>query len=280
MAPSTQTLKTAALAFLAALAPFSSAHADPPQVVFKNGASILVSALSLQGNNLVVTGTVEGYTVGQTFPTQSADHVFGERPAEINQGIALLLLDNHKEAIKVLEPMAAAQRASAKIPGNFWLETAGALVVAYAINGNSQKVNDLGKEISESTPTPGVDPIVALGKTLLIPSSSANERMSALQELADSSQPADVSAYASYYIGNMLMESKKNTEALEAYLSVTCLYPSGGLILNSAAEIKAAGILTTLTRREEAVALLKSAQITSPGTVLAEQAGKSLESLK
>lgn len=278
MAPSTHTLRTAALTCVAAIASFATAHADPPQVVFKNGASIPVSALTLQGANFVVSGAAEGYTEGQVIPLQTADYVYGERPAEINQGIALLLSGNQKDAIKMLEPVAAAQKASAKIPGNVWLETANALLVAHAINGNAPKVTDLGKEISESTPVQGIDPIVALGKTLL--TSDAKERLDALQDLIGGSQPADISAYASFYVGNMLMEAKKSTEALEAYLSVPCLYPSGGLILNAAAEIKAAGILTTLTRREEAVALLKSAQITSPGTVLAEEAKKSLESLK
>lgn len=279
MAPSSYTLKTAALACVAALALISPALADPPQVVFKNGASIPVSALSLQGTNLVVTGAAEGYTEGQTIPFQTADHVYGDRPVEINQGIALLLMGNQKDAIKLLEPVAAAQKASAKIPGNVWLETANALLVAHAVNGNAPKVKELGKEISDSTPAQGIDPIVALGDALLISSSDAKERLNALKDLTDGSQPAAVSAYASFYAGNLLMESKKPPEALDAYLSVPCLFPSGGLILNSAAEVKAASILAT-TRREEAIALFKSAQITSPGTVLAEEAKKSLESLK
>jgi hypothetical protein len=59
-----------------------------------------------------------------------------------------------------------------------------------------------------------------------------------------------------------------------------CLYPAGGMIINAAAEIQAAEILSGLGRREEAVALLGSAVRDSAGTLLSAEANKRLESLK
>jgi tetratricopeptide (TPR) repeat protein len=76
------------------------------------------------------------------------------------------------------------------------------------------------------------------------------------------------------------MKEKKNAEALEAFLSVPCLYPSGGLIFNAAAELQAADLLAALGRREEAIALLESALRVSSGTVLADEANARLTSLK
>ena len=61
---------------------------------------------------------------------------------------------------------------------------------------------------------------------------------------------------------------------------VPCLYPSGGMILNGVAELKAAEFLVTLDRREEAVALLTSSVLESAGTLVAAETAKRLESLK
>jgi len=282
MAPSFITTRSALLACaLAACQITTSGAAEPARVVFQNGSSIPVTAVALQGANLVVINATDGYSQGQVIPAQSADHIYGEKPAEVNQGVALILSDKPKDGLKLLEPIVASHKGTAKIPGNFWLEAARAALVGYALSGNTARCSEIGKEISDATPAQGIDPFVSLGKALgMAATVKADDRVIALKDLTVGNQPADVSAYASYFCGNLLLDAKRNPEALEAYLSVTCLYPTGGLILNAASELKAADMLTALGRREEAVALVNSALRVSGGTVLAEEAKKRLESLK
>lgn len=255
--------------------------ADAARVVFQNGKSIPIGALTLQGDNLVVQTESDGFKTGQTFPFQSADHVYGEKPAAVNKAVALLLMGKPKDAQKLLEPVVAEHRITAKIPGNFWLESARALLVAHAVNGDSKECVEIGKEISDAAPGQGVDAFVTLSKALLLPATAkAEERELALRDLTTGNQPAEVCAYASYFRGNLFKKEKRNPEALEAYLAVPCLFPSGGLILNAAAEIQAADFLTQEGRRVESTALLNSALRDAPGTILADEANKRLESLK
>ena len=291
MLPS-HTFRSALLACATATLPLSWAGAaEPIRIVFQNGRSVPISAVALQGDKLTITAAFESFTPGQSFPLAMADHVFGEKPAEINPGIALMLMGKPGDALKLLEPIVAAQRITAKIPGNFWLDAARAALVAYAVSDNAAKCTEIGKEISDATPAQGIDPFVSLGKALLLPASaSAEDRQTALRDLTTDNLPADVCAYASFYRGNLLASLKRtpdpakalqqNTDTLEAYLMVPCLYPSGGMILNSVAELKAAEILVTLDRREEAIALLNSSVRESTGTLVAAEAAKRLESLK
>jgi hypothetical protein len=255
--------------------------AAPAELVFKNDSSIPVTAVQIVQDKIVIKTAVEGFTAGQSFPLQSADHIYGERPAEMNRGIALLLLDKPREAIAQLEPVVAAHRVSATIPGNFWIESARALLMAYALNGDSARSTQLGKEISDATPAPGTDPFALLGKALLMPTSAKfEERELALKDLTTGDFPAEVAAYASFFRGKLFKAEKKNSEALEALLSVPGLYPTGGLTLNAAAEILAADILGLLDRRPEATALVKSASLVANDTILSEEINKRLESLK
>ena len=282
MVPSNSTLRSALLAGVLAAAPGAlSGAAEPARVVFQNGKSIPMTSLTLQGDKLVVQTETDGFKTGQTFPLQSADHVYGEKPTAVNQAVALLLTGKPKDAQKLLEPVVAEHRITAKIPGNFWLEPARALLVAHAANGDSKECTEIGREISEATPAQGTDPFVTLGKALLLPATvKMAERESALRDLTTDSFPADVSAYASYFRGNLFKKEKRNAEALEAYLTVPCLFPSGGLVLNAAAEVQAADFLTAQGRREEAAALLHSAIRDAADTLLVEEAKKRLESLK
>jgi hypothetical protein len=291
MLPS-HTFRSALLACAAATLPLSWASAaEPVQIVFQNGRSVPISSVALQGDKLTITAAFESFTPGQSFPLAMADHIFGEKPAELNPGIGLLLMGKPADALKLLEPIVAAQRVTAKIPGNFWLDAARASLVAYAASGNSAKCVEIGKEISDATPAQGIDPFVSLGKALLLSSStSAADRQVALGELTTDNLPADVCAYASFFRGNLLSDLKRdpdpvkavkqNADTLESYLMVPCLYPSGGMILNSVAELKAAELLVNLDRREEAVALLTSSVRESAGTSVAVEAAKRLESLK
>lgn len=282
------TLRVSLLACACACLPLS---ADPIRIVFQNGRAVALSAVTLQADKLVIKESADGFIAGQSFPLVSADHVFGEKPPEINPGVALLLTDKPDEALKLLEPVIAEQRLTAKIPGNFWLEPARAALVAYALTGNSAKVTEIGKEISDATPAQGIDPFVSLGKALLLPATTkVEDRAVALGDLTTDNLPADVAAYASFFRGHLLKSVKRAPEAtealkqdaetLEAYLSVPCLFPSGGLILNAVAEVNAAEILVKMGRREEAVALLVSAIRQSPGTLVTTDANKRLDSLK
>lgn len=288
MPPSSPLLRSLILAFAIS----GSVSADPLRVVFQGGASLPVTSLILQGGNLVVNAEENGYTIGQTFPLQTADHIYGDRPAEISQGLALLMLDKPKDALKLLEQSVARQRHTAKIPGNFWLEAARATLMAHALSGNNVKANELGKEISEATPEAGIDPFVSLGKALLIPETEKPaDRVQALKDLITDDTPANVSAYASYFIGNLLKEDKKPAEALESYLAVSGIYPTGGLMVNAGASVKAAELLISSApaglseelqngRRMEAIDMLKSARNSSADTALAQEINKRLESLK
>jgi hypothetical protein len=255
--------------------------AVPTHVVFQNGRSAPISALTLQGDKLVVTAAVDGFLPGQAFPLTIADHVYGIKPTTLNQAIALLLTGKSSEALKLLEPIVAEHRITAKIAGNFWLEAARAALVAYAVEGNAAKCTEIGKEISDATPAQGIDPFVSLGKALMMPTTTnVADKEVAFRDLTTGNLPANVAAYASIYRGNVLKEAKRNAEALEAYLMVPCLYPTGGLILNGFAELNASELLVAINRREESIALLNSSVRNSADTLLAVEANKRLESLK
>ncbi len=269
-------------ALLTCVAVATTHAAEPLRIVLNNGRAIPLSAVTLQGNGLTLTGPLEGYTVGQIFPLESVDHISGDKPTEIGLAIALLLSDKPTNALKLLEPIVESQRVSAKISGNFWLEAARASLVAYALMENSAKCSQIGKEIAEATPQAGNEPFEALGKALLLPSTTSSaDRETAFSDLTLNHLPADVCGYAAYFRGNSLKVTKKNAAALESYLMVPCLFPTGNTILNAAAELKASEILAALPdRREEAVALLHSCSDYAPGSVLAVEANKRLESLK
>jgi hypothetical protein len=256
--------------------------AEPVRIVLQNGRMIPLTSLALQGTNLTLVGPLEGFTAGQVFPLESVDHVFGDKPVELSLAIALLLSDKPANALKLLDPILTSQRVSAKISGNFWLEAARASLLAHALMGNSPKCSEIGKEIAEATPQPGSEPFEALGKVLLLPSTTPPEtRETAFSDLILNQLPADVSGYAAYFRGNSLKASKKTAAALESYLMVTGLYSSGNITLNAAAELKASEILAASPdRREEAVALLNSCVAYAPGTVLASEATTRLGSLK
>lgn len=263
-----------------------SSAVEPVRIVFMNGKSIPIHAVARRGDDFVVTAATDLYNEGQTIPYGLVDHVSGNGPPELKQAVALLLMDKTSDAKKLLEPLVSLHRISAKIPGNYWVEAARALLVACAVSGDARKCTELGTEISEATPATGTDPFVRLGKALLMPAMlKPEERETALADLTtDKSMPADVCAYASFYRANHVRQDKRdanrNAKALEAYLMVPCLFPSGGLVITAAAEIKAAELLNAPARREEALALLRSAVRGAAGTPLLEEANKRLKSLQ
>jgi len=282
MMPPTHTVLSIFLGCLAATLPLSrTSAAEEARIVFQNGRSVPISAVAVQGDDIVINAAADGFTAGQKLPLLSADHVYGDKPEAVNRAVALLLTGKPKEALELLGPVVSSHAMTAKIPGNFWLEAARAASVAYALNGDSKECADLGKEISDATPQQGIDPFVSLGKALLLPKSTeAAARETAFRDLTTDNLPAPVCAYASFFLAEALKDSKKNAEALEAYLMVPCLFPSGGMILNAAAELEASEYLTAPERRGEALSLIKSSILQSQGTLLAVEANKRLDSLK
>lgn len=271
------------LGALTAISPNLVQAAEPARIVFQNGTSVLMNNAEKQGERIVIKTAGDGFNPGQSFPLASVSHVYGDKPAATNSAIALLLTEAPGDALKLLEPLIAEHQLTASFPGNFWLEAARAALVAYALEKNSAKVSEIGKQIADSTPAQGVDPFAALGKALMMPTTAtAEERETALRDLTTDNLPADLCAYASFFRGNLLKSLKRNPEALEAYLNVPGLFPSGGMVLNGAAELQAAELIASLgpDRRSEAVALLESSVRESAGTLLAAEANKRLESLK
>ncbi|MBK1881843.1 hypothetical protein JIN85_05425 [Luteolibacter pohnpeiensis] len=256
-------------------------QATPLQIAFVGSRTLPFDAVTVKDDKITVKKAMNGFTQGQTFPLSLASHIQGQKPIEINQGIALLLMNKPSDALKVLEPILDEHKVTAKIPGNFWLETARAALVANALSGFKAKAEDLGKQISDATPESGTDPMVALGKALLITAATPlDERLALLATEASDESPADVSAYSSFFRANLLKSAKRDDEALEAYLAVSTLYPTGGMIINAAAEMNASKILASRNRREEAIALLISAKREGQGTAIADEAEKRLKSLQ
>lgn len=274
--------KTAFAACAVAILPQSLFALEQARIVFQNGRTVPLAAVDLTGDQFVVKTATDTYNLGQTFAFAMADHVYGDKPPALNQGIALIMLEQERDALKLLEPLLVEHRVSAKIPGNFWLEAARAALVAYAMAGNTAKMTELGKEIADATPAAGADQFTNLGKALgQSKVGKAEARDQALADLTTDNMPADVAAYACYFRAKIMQDNKKPDEALELYLSVPCVFPTGGMVVNGAAELQAAEILASMTgRREEAVALLTSAVRHSAGTAIFTEANKRLESLK
>lgn len=254
--------------------------AEPVQIVFQGGKMLPVTSLELKGGQFTVLTAQEGFTAGQTFPATLADHIFGDKPEGLNRGIALLLLDDPVKALGALEPLLASQKITSSIPGNFWVETARAAVVAYAWMGNAAKVEALAKDLGEATKI-SPDPVITLSKALLLPASTKLDvKLAAHNDLINEVAPADVAAYSSYFKAILLKRAKRDAEALESYLVIPCLYPTGNNVLNAGAELMASDFLLQQARREEAGALLNSASRDARGTPIADEAKKRLESLK
>jgi tetratricopeptide (TPR) repeat protein len=276
--------RSAALAFsLFVLAtPALHAQAEGSRLVLNNGRSLPLASVAFEGGKFVVKTASDSFAAGNSFPLAAASHVSGEKPAAINKGTALILMEEPGKALELLEPVVAGHRVTAQVPGNYWLEAARAAVLAYSLYNEPAKAEALGKEISEATPDAGVDPTVKLGQALALPLTvKFDDRLKALTDLISDSNPAEVSAFASYFRAKLLKKVNRNDEALESYLSVGCIYPAGGLVLTSAAEMNAAELIKMKPdRREEALALLTSAVRGSKGTALGTAAGKALEGLK
>jgi tetratricopeptide (TPR) repeat protein len=255
--------------------------AEPTQIVLQNGRMVPLASLALQGEKFMVKSEAEGFAVGAAIPMASVDHVFGDKPEGTNQAIALLLIGKTKDARKLLEPILAEHKDTAKLSGNFWLEAARAALVANSLEGAFTACGPIGKEISDATPAQGIDSFVTLSKVLLMPlSTKVNDREAALRDLMTDNQPAELCAYACFFRAELFKKDKRDDEALEAYLSVFCLFPSGGMVINGVAQFKAAEILTARGRGEDAVPLIHSSIRNTKGTAVEAMAAELLKTIK
>jgi len=240
-----------------------------------------LSAVALKGDNYEVKTEFGKYVVGDKIPVTSVDHVFGDKPPAINQAIALLLMGKSTDARKLLAPVLAEHKDSAKLPGNFWLEAARVTLVANGIEGATPQCDILGKDISAATGVSRPDPFIALSKALLMRNTvKIAEREAALKAQTTDAQPADVCAYASFFLAGLLESEKRSDEALEAYLAVPCLFPSGGMVVNGVSLFKAAQFLTDEGRRFEAVGMVENAMRYTKDTAARDEASKLYESIK
>jgi predicted Zn-dependent protease len=263
------------------LAPNSLFGEVPPHLVLLNGKAIPLASVAMQGDNFVVKTAAADLAVGASIPAATVDHVFGDKPVAINQAVALILTGNPDAASTLLEPILAQHKDTAKLPGNFWMEAARTALVAKAATGAGTATTDLVKAISDATPAQGIDPISLLSKALTLPiSTKISERVDALRVVMNDEMPADLCAYASFFKAELLKKDKRQDEALEAYLSVSSLYPSGGMVINGVAQFKAAEILTAKNRREEALALVNSSLRCVKGTAAEEPVNQLLQSIK
>jgi hypothetical protein len=258
--------------------------ADTINIVFEApGAaskSIPIDNLALQGGKFTVKVPGEGLPT-TPFPESLASHVSGDKPAEIDQAVGLLLLNKPLDALALLEPLLEKHKVSAKVPGNYWIEAARAALVAYSINRSTSKCEEIGKALSDATPAAGDDPQVALSRAMLTSLSvKIDDRISALSVLATDSSPPEVSAYACFFRANLLKTAKRNVEALEAYLTIPSVYPTGGRVINAAAGLNAAEILANMNRRDEAVTLLQDSVREGKNTVIATEAEKKIPLIK
>lgn len=257
-----------------------AAAADPVSIIFKNNKGLALDALTLANGKFTLKAPAEGFPT-TPFNEDLASHISGEKPAEIDQAVGMLLMGKPSDALALLDPLLEKHKITAKIPGNYWIEAARAALVAHSINRSTSKCEEIGKAISDATPVAGDDPSVALSKAMLTPLSvKIDERISALGVLSADSSPPEVSAYAAFFRGNLLKTAKRPAEALEAYLLIPGVYPTGGRVINAAAELNGGEILANMNRRQEAVLVLQDAVREGKGTVIGAEAEKRIPLVK
>jgi len=217
---------------------------------------------------------------GDKFPAVPLDiswasHVSGEEPPQIAEAVSLLLMNKPSDAVTLLEPVLEKHAITAKVPGNYWIRAARAALVAHSINRATARCADIGKAISDATPVAGDDPSVALSNAMLTPLAvKIDDRIAALEALANDASPPEVSAYACYFRGNLLKTARKDALALDSYLSIPARFPTCGRVIIAGAELNAAEILAKLNRRPEAILCLEDAVREGKGTGLGAEAEK------
>lgn len=252
-----------------------------PQVVLQNGRVVPLSMLALDGDQYVVKGEVAGFQRGAVIPLDSVDHVFGGAPEELHRATALMLSGRPGDAFQLLVPIMRDHKDAARIPGNHWVVAARLALVAKALLGDGPGCEELRQGIAGAAKERRIEPFTLLEKALRIPvPARAEEREAALGGLAMDDLPAEVCALACFFRAELLQRDKRNAEALEAYLMIPCLFPSGGRVLTGMGQLRAAQMLAEQGRREEAVALVRAAIRNTRGTTAEQTAEKLLQTVK
>lgn len=255
---------------------------EPNVIVFDGNREVKLDLVTLTPSSYVINAEVSGFTLGQALPLTVSTYVSGPKPVEINRAISQLVLGKATDALITIAPIVSRHKVTSKISGNYWIPSVRIAIIANAMNGGTEKVNSLGTDLAQVTGAQGRDPVMSLAQVLLMPASTkVDERVAAFSSLLkDPKTPLEICAYASYFRGNYLKTMHRNAEALESYLSVSCLYPAGGMVLNGAAEMKAADILNNQKRRFEAISLLTSATHGTRQTTVGNEVDQRLKSLR
>lgn len=261
-----------------------AAAQDQISIVFTlQGASVSipVEKLSFANGKYVLKEAGDKKYPAGPFDAAWASHISGEEPSQIAEAVGLLLMNKPSDAIALLDPIMEQHQITSKVPGNFWIRAARAALVAHSVNRASSKCVEIGQAISDATPAAGDDPSVALSKAMLTPLTvKIDDRIGALEALANDASPAEVSAYASFFRGNLLKTARKNDLALESYLSIPARFPTCGRVIIAAAELNAGELLAGLNRREEAVLCLEDAVREGKGTAVGAEAEKRIPLVK
>lgn len=265
-----------------ALSAFTVAQ-DETSIVFTVGGvskSIPIEKLTLANNKFTVKDPGDKYPA-VPLELAWASHVSGEEPPQIAEAVGLLLMNKPSDAVTLLDPVLEKHQITAKIPGNYWIRAARAALVAHSINRATAKCAEIGKAISDATPVAGDDPSVALSNAMLTPLSvKIDDRIAALEALANDGSPPEVSAYACFFRGNLLKTARKEALALDSYLSIPSRFPTCGRVIVAAAELNAGELLAKLNRRPEAILCLEDAIREGKGTVISAEAEKRIPQIR
>ena len=225
------------------------ARPEPIRIVFQNGRSVPVSARGAarrQARRQDRRGGI--HRQGQTFPLESADHVYGDKPAELNPAIALLLTGKPAEALKLLEPVVAAAPDHRENPGK--LLAGSRPRRAWSPTPSTATPPSAPTSARKSPTPPRLRASIRLShsaRPCCCPSSTkVEDRAIALEDLTTDNLPADVCAYASFFRGNCSRTPngadpttpQTGQKPSRPISMVPCLFPSGGMILNAVAELE------------------------------------------
>lgn len=258
-------------------------EAEAPRLVFRSGItfrSVPVSALRAEGGNFVLTQAVDNLAANTQIPATSVLRVSGGEPEEITKATALMLTGAPGAAIKLLDPLLQSQRATATVPGNFWVNAARMKIVAAAMEGDAKTVDSTSTDLVNTSKLT-TDPTPSLGQIILESRlGKLEERLQRFDDFVNENRPPRINGLAQYLRADILAGFKRDKEALDGFLTVPALNPTASAVVVAACEFRAAQLLTKMGRKAEAIASYEAIVGSVPGTALAEKSSEILKSLK
>lgn len=256
---------------------------EVPRLVFRQGInfrSVPVTALRAEGGNFIVTQEADNVAANTQIAAASVLRVSGAEPAEITKATAMMLVGNPGAAVKQLAPLLDSQRATATVPGNFWVTAARLKVIAAAMDGDAKTVDAASTDLVNTSKQTS-DPAPTLAKIILeTRTGKLDERLQQFDDFISDSRPPMINGLAQFLRGDLLAGFKKDKEALDAFLSVPALNPTSSGAVVAGCEYRAALLQAKLGRKAEAIAAYEDVVAIVPGTVLAEKASQNLKSSK